>query len=335
MTTNAKTFTDAPPPFDDPNADIIIRSSENVDFRMHKLLLALASPFFKEMFEVAQPMTTDEGEKGTLIRDGIPVIFLCDDQNQACGKDVVEFVLGSCHPARLQSSKPSLLAEFVGPVIDVATRYRFEWAIKTVLHDPHLLKTNPLLAFAHACHKEREADAALAAKESLRFHVDEFPRDLSLKLISGYQFQALVIFHRRCAQAAAVVAKGENATSWIPNETLKLFPTSHSPCSLQQSQQITAWNNKLGFPTSRYNLSTNSIQQWWNQYIETAAVQLESRPHSSTVSNSVLMDETFVKGSPCTFCVPRMGSFMRSFVPAFEQKIDDVIRQILEETTFI
>ncbi|KAI5988235.1 hypothetical protein F5J12DRAFT_786925 [Pisolithus orientalis] len=37
-------------PFDDPNAEVILRSSDNVHFRVFKGSLALASPVFKDMF---------------------------------------------------------------------------------------------------------------------------------------------------------------------------------------------------------------------------------------------------------------------------------------------
>ena len=40
-------------PFDDPNADVILRSRDNVDFRTFKLMLSLASEFFKDMFSLS------------------------------------------------------------------------------------------------------------------------------------------------------------------------------------------------------------------------------------------------------------------------------------------
>ncbi|OBZ74922.1 hypothetical protein A0H81_05181 [Grifola frondosa] len=44
-------------PFDRADADIILRSSDGVDFRAHKTLLALSSPLFDGMFNVPQPAT--------------------------------------------------------------------------------------------------------------------------------------------------------------------------------------------------------------------------------------------------------------------------------------
>lgn len=41
--------------FDIPDADLIIRSSDNVDYRVHKSILAMASPFFKDLLSLPQP----------------------------------------------------------------------------------------------------------------------------------------------------------------------------------------------------------------------------------------------------------------------------------------
>ncbi|KAF7370484.1 BTB domain-containing protein [Mycena sanguinolenta] len=275
MSADAETFTNAPPPFDDPNADIIIRSSENVDFRTHKLLLSLASSFFKEMFDIPQPVATDaENQQETMTRDGTPIIFLYDDRNQVCGKDVVDFILSCCHPARLQSSKPAVPTELLVPIVDVATRYRIDWAANTALANPHFLKTSPLLVFVHACHQGRAAEAALAAKETLRLRLDEFPSDPALKLISGYQYHLLSEFHRRCARAAAAIALAENLTTWITAPTLSQFPASHHPCSPYGNSHINTWNSKLGFQNWTHffeEVLDPSSQQWWIQYMEITA----------------------------------------------------------------
>ncbi|KAJ7142264.1 hypothetical protein C8R44DRAFT_192014 [Mycena epipterygia] len=44
------------PPFDDPGADIILRSSDRFDFHVRRLVLSLASPFFRDMFTLPQPI---------------------------------------------------------------------------------------------------------------------------------------------------------------------------------------------------------------------------------------------------------------------------------------
>jgi BTB/POZ domain len=64
--------TPPPPTFDVPDANIIIRSSDFVDFRVHKSVLTLTSPFFNDLLSLPQPSDSE-----TL--DGLPVIQLSED----------------------------------------------------------------------------------------------------------------------------------------------------------------------------------------------------------------------------------------------------------------
>jgi hypothetical protein len=52
-----------------PEASIILRSSDQVNFRVHKLVLAMSSPFFKDLLSLPQPPDAE-------IVDGLPVVAL-------------------------------------------------------------------------------------------------------------------------------------------------------------------------------------------------------------------------------------------------------------------
>ncbi|KAI9466891.1 hypothetical protein BJY52DRAFT_1162110, partial [Lactarius psammicola] len=57
---------------DTPDASIIVRSSDKVNFRVHKSVLAMSSPFFKDLLSLPQP-PDDE------LVDSLPVIQLSED----------------------------------------------------------------------------------------------------------------------------------------------------------------------------------------------------------------------------------------------------------------
>ncbi len=65
-------ITPPPPTFDIPDANIIIRSSDLVDFRVHKSVLAMTSPFFKDLLSLPQPSDSESV-------DGLPVVQLPED----------------------------------------------------------------------------------------------------------------------------------------------------------------------------------------------------------------------------------------------------------------
>ena len=56
-------------PFEVPDANLIIRSSDNINFRVHKSLLAMASPFFNDLLSLPQPSESE-------IVDGLSVVRL-------------------------------------------------------------------------------------------------------------------------------------------------------------------------------------------------------------------------------------------------------------------
>ena len=56
-------------PLEVPEANLIIRSSDLVDFRVHKPVLAMTSPFFKDLLSLPQPSDSETA-------DGLPVVRL-------------------------------------------------------------------------------------------------------------------------------------------------------------------------------------------------------------------------------------------------------------------
>jgi hypothetical protein len=59
-------------PFNMPDANIIIRSSDLVNFRVHKFILAMVSPFFTDLLSLPQPSNSESV-------DGLPVVQLSED----------------------------------------------------------------------------------------------------------------------------------------------------------------------------------------------------------------------------------------------------------------
>ncbi len=64
--------TSPPERFDLPDANIIIRSSDLIDFRVHKSILALVSPFFSDLLSLPQPSDSE-------FVDELPVVQLSED----------------------------------------------------------------------------------------------------------------------------------------------------------------------------------------------------------------------------------------------------------------
>jgi BTB/POZ domain-containing protein len=64
--------TSSPATFDISDGNIIIRSSDLIDFRVHKSVLAMMSPFFNDLLSLPQPSDSETV-------DGLPVVQLSED----------------------------------------------------------------------------------------------------------------------------------------------------------------------------------------------------------------------------------------------------------------
>ncbi|KAH9168372.1 hypothetical protein EDB89DRAFT_2099814 [Lactarius sanguifluus] len=73
-----------------PDANIIVRSSDQVNFRVHKSLLAMSSPFFDDLLSLPQP---PDGE----IVDGLPVVQLSEDASSLNSLVTLLYPAPPCH----------------------------------------------------------------------------------------------------------------------------------------------------------------------------------------------------------------------------------------------
>ena len=71
-----------------PDANLIIRSSDSVDFQVHKSVLAMVSPIFREMLSLPQP---SDGESV----GGLPVVELSEDS------DLLNSLVSLLYPANV------------------------------------------------------------------------------------------------------------------------------------------------------------------------------------------------------------------------------------------
>ncbi|KAK0202116.1 hypothetical protein DFS33DRAFT_1352348 [Desarmillaria ectypa] len=92
----------------DTTADVVLVSCDNICFHAHKLILSLASPFFKDMFTIAQPPANGS----------IPAIPMTED-GQTIGK-----ILRFCYPTKDPSFKD--ISEMYHVVVTMARKYRME-----------------------------------------------------------------------------------------------------------------------------------------------------------------------------------------------------------------
>ncbi|KAJ7441121.1 hypothetical protein FB451DRAFT_1150672 [Mycena latifolia] len=178
------------PPFDDPDADVILRSSDSTDFRLCRAILTRASPFFKDLFCIPQPADAPE----------MPVIDVAE--TAAVLDRALSFWYPGAEPRietleQLRQTLDLLLLKYdIQFVVPTGKKYLAEY-----------LEQQPIAVFALACHYRWEALARKAAKECLKLRsADLIDNDstIYLGLVSADIYQSLLMFHKHCGTEAII-----------------------------------------------------------------------------------------------------------------------------------
>ena len=153
--TPSKEPTTAPHPFDRTHADIILRTSDLVDFHVFSQVLIAASPFFEGMFDIPQPPPNQQQ-----LKYGRPIIEVSEESM------ALETVLRICYPIN-NSSEWSL--EEIEPALLAAMKYEMELPTTVLMMRlKSLIPTSPLQVWAIACRLRLEEIASIAADEVRR-----------------------------------------------------------------------------------------------------------------------------------------------------------------------
>ena len=104
-------------PFDHAKADIILRSSDNIDFRVFKFFLSLASPFFETLFDIPQP-AEDDGDQG--VKDGLAVVPVTEDSK------TLDSLLRFCYPCTLTDDPKLEVLQDAMEVLEAARKYSLD-----------------------------------------------------------------------------------------------------------------------------------------------------------------------------------------------------------------
>ena len=182
-------------PFDDPDADVILRSSDNVDFRVFRSFLSYASPFFKGMFVL--PQVPYPGDNSDETRDGVPVIRVAEE----C--DTLQRLLFLCYPLDVPSV--DTLAQ-VQAVLEAALKYdmktrRVEKQPKEWLVEPKFMETEPVRVLMIACRYRLQEEFTVATMFSLGRQILEEVDEADLDHMTGRQLFRLLQHHKKCAAA--------------------------------------------------------------------------------------------------------------------------------------
>ncbi|OCH85819.1 hypothetical protein OBBRIDRAFT_739184, partial [Obba rivulosa] len=175
-------------PFDSLDADIIVRSSDKVDFPVRKCFLAAASAVFEAMLSLPQP-------ENTSAPNGLPVVELVEDSR------TLDIILRLSYP--IDTVLPADFIDHARSVLETTHKYAFDGVLERIkrrLHTSRILEREPLRMYTIACSLGMEDIARSAARQTLRCDPFDFPHVPELRHITAAPYSRLLQYHRACSQ---------------------------------------------------------------------------------------------------------------------------------------
>ena len=186
------------PLFERADADIILRLSDNVDFKVFKMLLALASPFFDDMFLFPQAKASNSDHaielKGTL-----PVVHVSESAS------VLGMLLVMCYPTAAVDPPALDKLEDIDLLLEAAIKYdhaRVEKRLREALVAPEQLRDHAVRVFAVDCRHKLEEEARVSARATLTKPIADAPFAAELDMRSGTGLLRLIKYHKTCMKNA-------------------------------------------------------------------------------------------------------------------------------------
>ncbi|RPD73317.1 hypothetical protein L226DRAFT_572390 [Lentinus tigrinus ALCF2SS1-7] len=144
-------LTNAQSPFNQPSADITLRTCDHVDFHVHSQILSQASPVFATMFHLPQPKLPTAVKIPTR-----PVVDVTEDGT------TLDALLRLCYPIK----SPTLgSAEAIEPVLKAVLKYDMEWVAEGLTRSLlELVPSSPLRLWAIGCRMKLEEVAQRGAE---------------------------------------------------------------------------------------------------------------------------------------------------------------------------
>ncbi|KIY68503.1 hypothetical protein CYLTODRAFT_489708 [Cylindrobasidium torrendii FP15055 ss-10] len=264
-------------------ADIILRSSDNVDFYVLNALLCIGSKasFFAHLFADSKPSET---------HNDLPVVSLFEHS------DLLRPVLKFCYP--IDAPLLETIAE-VKAVGEVMQKYCLDFALKRLqrtISKSALIKKEPLRLFALAVHNGWKELGEAAARCSLAFPLDQLMPIPELALITALDLAYLIEYHRECSRAMGTLVETRSPHSWgismrwlgAQEATKKLLFRQAAWCSWCKCRL--SYRIHIGETHGQ-----GDVHNWATAFVETAVAQLIRKPSPDTVLNDVLLGNTIVQ----------------------------------------
>jgi len=308
----------APSPFDDPKADLIIRSSDNTHFYVHKSLLSIVSPVFEGM------LTLPGGTSQEVYDDRLCLPVSDDSHHLLC-------LLSWCDP-RCKRPSPSL--DDLTMTLEVASKYGMSSIVAHAQSDLSALdsvESEPLKVFAIAIRFRLDKVAQKAAQVILRVPLARCHNSPQLKHISAFAVQNLHNYHYKCKIAVRYLLASD---SWA--QAMKAVASYLMSCKEAKGEPHThgveyfSLKKVLIMGKVALWLSEGHTAPWWTIYTEAMMITLEEQPSGFSVPRPLPTGriQRSISLDKCTQCKKHGYARLNEVSKYLSKKIDEVVLEV-------
>eukprot|EP00918_Siedleckia_nematoides_P036505 GHVU01079291.1.p1 GENE.GHVU01079291.1~~GHVU01079291.1.p1 ORF type:complete len:331 (+),score=22.51 GHVU01079291.1:121-1113(+) len=316
-------------PFTDANADIIVRSSDTVDFRVHKMLLTKLFHSFEDM--LGAPML---GTGTQASHEGLPVVELAEPY------EVLDHLLRLLYPVPFPDTSgnwPILLA-----VCIALDKYGAKFYPLPIVHALLLAAKasdgpGPGIVYVLSCRHPSLNDLLVeVAKLSLHdvCRLDNVPKDL-LSGMSATQYHAFIDYQNRCRQAAQNATIPENIIDWLPIDKLPAGDPTPGPCTCFEVKYLAGyeWDVLEYGPTEDDVVLEKAdceghLVLWLSNYLDAVRAAFKTEISGSVVSRSHYVVAAFLEAMKCAMCSKTEAARMVSFVEKLADRVAEKINAV-------
>ncbi|KAH8110721.1 hypothetical protein DFH11DRAFT_736382 [Phellopilus nigrolimitatus] len=307
-----------------PADGVLLQSSDGIHFKVYKNILALASPIFRDMFELPQPTENSLRPHKFLPEDCSssarrpPVIELSENSSTL---DILLRLIYPFTPPAFPGTSASgaisdaqKLVRAVDPVLAAALKYDMPLVVKALcaklINATNATKpdgsavddTLALRVFALACRYKLKEEARAAAHAALKGRVSGvFVSELHD--VSASQYLRLIEFHRN------IVSVVESTV------TISGLPSPYDDfvkCSICEE------------PPPRHRDSWYERSKWWTNFVLRALPILRESPKSSRVYSARFLEQMFAQTCDSGDCKQMHGKWQ-----TMSQYIKDTIDEAI------
>ncbi|EIW63244.1 uncharacterized protein TRAVEDRAFT_82705, partial [Trametes versicolor FP-101664 SS1] len=301
-------------PFDDADADVILRSCDGVDFRLYKNVLAKASTFFREFFSLPKPPDAPTTLRAFILPENA---------------DTLERLFRSCYPVA-RPHFPTI--DDVRTTLAAATKYAMDH-INPILEEALLrfLEREPLRVYAIAYLFRLEDVARAAARALLEYPTVAEPDTPPPEFdeLPTRAMYALLIYRRRCV--AAVLATLEYKTHGWMNMDRRAMAALEPGVILWtwlKCERHQGWPRQLEPLEGPEGGSIAMPQQWWQDHCGELKRKLAQRPVARLATDMSLIELTVSDASACATCRPHALRDVLDFGETLAEKIVEALDEV-------